>query len=189
MAKETQNNATARKRFCAKLQRRFPLRHLLSPAKCGNDRLAIRIREHPVAAGCFPHRGRSFEYVASSIKEFGWKQPIVIDRDGAIIAGHTRYKAAKMLGLDTAPCLIADDLTPEQVRAYRIADNKVSDFSVWDNKLLLEELEEISADIFTGFDISDLFDDTLNEACRAVIEDNAAGVIDKLSGNDTAVYR
>lgn len=117
------------------------------------------------------------EYVAASLREFGWKQPIVIDKDGVIIAGHTRYKAALSLGWETAPCLIADDLTEDQVRAYRIADNKVSDFAVWDNKLLLEELELIPDDIFTGFDMSDLFDDTINEACRAVIETNEAGVI------------
>ena len=117
------------------------------------------------------------DYVANSIKEFGWKQPIVIDKDGVIIAGHTRYKAAKKLKLKTAPCVIADDLTEDQVRAYRLADNKVSDFAVWDNKLLLEELELIPEDIFTGFDIGDLFDDTLDEECRAVIESNGAGVV------------
>lgn len=70
------------------------------------------------------------QYVAESIKTFGWKQPIVIDKDGVIIVGHTRYKAAQSLGIEKVPCLIADDLTPEQVKAYRIADNKVSDFSV-----------------------------------------------------------
>lgn len=117
------------------------------------------------------------EYVADSLREFGWKQPIVIDRNGVIIAGHTRYKAAKLLGLETAPCLIADDLTEDQVRAYRIADNKVSDFAVWDNKLLLEELELIPDDLFTGFDVSELFDDTIDEACREAIEANEAGVI------------
>lgn len=120
------------------------------------------------------------QYVAESIRQFGWKQPIVIDKDGVIVAGHTRYKAAQSLGLEKVPCLIADDLTPEQVRAYRLADNKVSDFSVWDNKLLLEELEEIekiSDDLFTGFDMSDLFDDTLDESTNSVLTENTSGVV------------
>ena len=77
------------------------------------------------------------EYVAESIKQYGWKQPIVVDVSGVIIAGHTRYKAAKLLGMDTVPVLVASDLTADQVKAYRLADNKVSDFSQWDNKLLL----------------------------------------------------
>lgn len=120
------------------------------------------------------------QYVAESIRQFGWKQPIVIDRDGVIIAGHTRYKAAHRLGLKTVPCLIAEDLTPEQVKAYRIADNKVSDFSVWDNKKLLEELQdldELAGDLFTGFDTSDFFDDTLDESDNSVISNNESGVI------------
>ena len=120
------------------------------------------------------------QYVAESIRQFGWKQPIVIDRDGVIIAGHTRYKAAQSLGLETVPCMIADDLTPEQVKAYRIADNKVSDFSVWDNKKLLEELQdldELAGDLFTGFDTSDFFDDTLDESDNSVISNNESGVI------------
>ena len=83
------------------------------------------------------------EYVANSIKEFGFKVPIVIDKDGVIVAGHTRYKASKKLGLEKVPCIIADDLTPEQIKAYRLADNKVSEKSEWDFDLLQDELSEI----------------------------------------------
>lgn len=83
------------------------------------------------------------EYVANSIKEFGFKVPIVIDKDGVIVAGHTRYKASKKLGLEKVPCIIADDLTPEQIKAYRLADNKVSEKSEWDFDLLEGELSEI----------------------------------------------
>ena len=83
------------------------------------------------------------EYVANSIKEFGFKVPIVIDKDGVIVAGHTRYKASKKLGLEKVPCVIADDLTPEQIKAYRLADNKVSEKSEWDFDLLQDELSEI----------------------------------------------
>ena len=115
------------------------------------------------------------EYVAESIKAFGWKQPIVVDKNGVIIAGHTRYKAAKQLGLETVPVLIADDLTPDEVKAYRLADNKVSDFSSWDNKLLLEELDDIPDDLFTGFDVSEIFDKFLDESDNDAVELNEAG--------------
>lgn len=115
------------------------------------------------------------EYVAESIKAYGWKQPIVVDKDNVIIAGHTRWKAAKKLGMKTVPVLIADDLDEDQVRAYRLADNKVSDFSAWDNKLLLEELSEIPEDLFTGFDFSETFDKLLDESDNDTVEMNEAG--------------
>lgn len=83
------------------------------------------------------------KYVANSIKEFGFKQPIVIDRNNVIVAGHTRYKAAMELGLESVPCIMADDLTDEQVKAYRLADNKVAEASEWDFDLLNNELEDI----------------------------------------------
>ena len=78
--------------------------------------------------------------VAASIREFGWKQPIVVDRDGVIIVGHTRYKAAQELGLEKVPVLVADDLTEEQARAYRLADNKVAEFSFFDTEKLTAEI-------------------------------------------------
>jgi site-specific DNA-methyltransferase (adenine-specific) len=83
------------------------------------------------------------KYVANSIKEFGFKQPIVIDKNNVIVAGHTRYKAAMELGLESVPCIMADDLTDEQVKAYRLADNKVAEASEWDFDLLNNELEDI----------------------------------------------
>ena len=96
------------------------------------------------------------QYVANSIKEFGWKQPIVIDKDNVIIAGHTRFKAAKELGIEKVPCVIADDLTPEQIKAYRIADNKTNDKATWDDEVLGEELEDLNG-LFdmTDFGFSD----------------------------------
>lgn len=94
--------------------------------------------------------------VADSIREFGFKNPIIVDKDKVIIAGHTRHKAAKRLGLDEVPVIIADDLTPEQVKAFRIMDNKSSEFAEWDYMKLLGEikgLEEADYDInLTGFD-------------------------------------
>lgn len=86
--------------------------------------------------------------VAASIREFGFRQPIVVDGDGTIVVGHTRYKAALKLGLETVPVHVADDLTPDQARAYRIADNKTSDLSDWDWELLPAEL----ATLETQFD-------------------------------------
>ena len=93
--------------------------------------------------------------VTNSIREFGFKVPVVIDKDGVIVCGHTRYKAAKKLGLKAVPCVIADDLTDEQIKAYRLADNKVSELAEWDIDLLGEELDgifDIDMSDF-GFDI------------------------------------
>ena len=86
-------------------------------------------------------------YVAESIKDFGFKVPIVIDRQNVIVAGDTRYQAAKKLGLKEVPCIIADDLTDEQVKAYRLADNKVHEYSDWDFDLLQSELASIEFDM------------------------------------------
>ena len=116
------------------------------------------------------------EYVAKSIEEFGFKVPIVIDKNGVIVAGHTRYKASLELGLEEVPCIVADDLTEEQIKAFRIVDNKVADYSIWDNVSLLKELEELEdLDIFTGFKESELFGEELDEKStdflNSIIED------------------
>ena len=87
------------------------------------------------------------KYVANSIKAFGFRVPIVIDKNNTIICGHTRQKAAKSLGMETVPCVVADDLTPEQIKAFRLADNKVSEFSEWDVSGLGLELDGISLDM------------------------------------------
>ena len=97
---------------------------------------------------------KAVQYVAESIKEFGFKVPIVVDADGIIVAGHTRYKAAKKLKLKEVPVIIADDLTEEQVKAYRLADNKVAEQAEWDMDLLADELDgifDIDMELF-GFD-------------------------------------
>jgi DNA modification methylase len=101
------------------------------------------------------HPDDQIKKIASSIKEFGFKVPIIVDKDFVIIAGHGRYYAAKLLGLDKVPVIIAEDLTPAQVKAFRIADNKVAE-SEWDYESLLAELEQLKDldyDIeLTGFD-------------------------------------
>lgn len=85
--------------------------------------------------------------VAASIKEFGFKQPIVIDKDNVIVAGHTRLMAAKKLKLETVPCVMADDLTEAQVKAYRLADNKVGELATWDLEKLELEMADIDLDM------------------------------------------
>ena len=87
----------------------------------------------------------SVDAVAESIREFGFRVPIVIDKAGVIVAGHTRAKAAKKLGLKTVPCVRVVELSEEQVRAFRLADNSVSELSTWDFGLLKGELSDISA--------------------------------------------
>ncbi|MDW8265689.1 MAG: ParB N-terminal domain-containing protein, partial [Gemmataceae bacterium] len=98
--------------------------------------------------------------MAASIREFGFRQPIVVDPDGVIIVGHTRYKAAVKLGLDKAPVHVAKDLTPEQVKAYRIADNQTASLSDWNYDLLpieLASLQEMNYDLaLLGFDPDEL---------------------------------
>lgn len=83
------------------------------------------------------------QYVKKSIEEFGFKVPIVITKDGEIVTGHTRYKASIELGIKEIPCVIADDLTEDQIKAFRIADNKVADYSFWDDELLKQEILDL----------------------------------------------
>lgn len=89
--------------------------------------------------------------VAASIAQFGFKVPLIIDGANVIIAGHTRHRAARKLGLATVPVIRADDLTPQQVQAFRLADNQVATLSKWDYELLPLEISELMA---AGFDLS-----------------------------------
>ena len=95
----------------------------------------------------------AIDRVAASIKEFGFKVPIIVDENNVIVAGHTRKLAAQSIGMDEVPVVIADDLTEEQVKAFRLADNKVSEFSEWDFEILYSEIESLDADMEAfGFD-------------------------------------
>ena len=98
--------------------------------------------------------------VAASIKEFGWRAPIVVDREMVIICGHTRLLAAKKLGLTKVPCVVADHLTDAQIKAFRIADNKVAELATWNSELLqveLDALKELNFDMTEfGFDEDEL---------------------------------
>lgn len=119
------------------------------------------------------------EPVAKSIKEFGFKVPIIIDKDGEIVAGHTRLKAAKELELEEVPCIIADDLTPEQIKAFRLADNKVTELADWDFELLESELEMLDMSEL-DFDMSEFGFDTKDanstESFWDKIADNPTGI-------------
>lgn len=104
------------------------------------------------------------KYVAKSIQEFGFKVPIVIDKDGVIVCGHTRYKAAKKLKLETVPCIQADDLTEEQIKAFRLADNRVGEIAEWDISLLGEELDELVDFDMEQFGFEDILADMEEES-------------------------
>lgn len=125
----------------------------------------------------------AIDKVAESIKEYGILQPLVIDRDGVIVVGHTRYEACKNLGVTDVPCIVADNLTEKQAKGYRIADNKTSDYSIWDNKKLLEELSGLDG-IFTGFTESEYFSETvemIDEKDNTILDDNEDGIKYKLT--------
>lgn len=109
------------------------------------------------------HDKKQIDNVANSIKRFGWQQPIVVDDEGVVVIGHCRLLAAKKLGMKEVPCTVASDLTPEEIRELRIADNKTNE-SPWDVETLVDELEGLS---FDGFDL----DFGLGEKERDVVED------------------
>lgn len=97
--------------------------------------------------------------VKESIKEFGFKVPIIIDAAGTIVAGHTRYKAAQELGLEEVPVICADDLSSEQVQAFRVIDNKTQELAKWDYEKLDEELDKIMDIDMTLFGFTDIGED------------------------------
>lgn len=110
--------------------------------------------------------------VMESIKQFGFKVPIIIDKNNVVVAGHTRLKAALKLELDEVPCIVADDLTEEQINAFRLADNKVSEFATWDFELLDIELDNIAIDMSTfGFLNIDILDDELEKQMEYLTQD------------------
>ena len=114
------------------------------------------------------------EFVANSIKEFGFKVPIIIDGNNIIVAGHTRYKASLKLGLEEVPCIVADDLSEEQIKAFRLADNKTSEIATWDEALLEKEL----ADLTGLFDMGDFGfeEDLLGGDPAEIVEDEVPEV-------------
>ena len=148
----------------------------------------------PYAKNAKKHDNRQINNVAESIKQYGFVQPIVIDRDGVIVIGHCRALAAKKLGMKEVPCVCVDDLTPEQVNALRLVDNK-SNESDWDYDLLADELADLDlSDFDFDFGVSLDEDDTetkereeiaLNESVSVVVEcsddEEAEAIFEKLS--------
>ncbi len=114
------------------------------------------------------------QYVKASIQKFGFRQPILIDNDNVIICGHTRLLAAKELGLTEVPCIRVEDLSEEEIKAFRLADNKVAEMSTWDWSKLEKELGSIDAELF-DFEMSDFGFDSgfVNEANQTNESGNA----------------
>ena len=148
----------------------------------------------PYTKNAKKHDKRQINNVAESIKQYGFVQPIVVDRDGVIVIGHCRALAAKKLGMEEVPCVCVDDLTPEQVNALRLVDNK-SNESDWDFDILPDELAELDLSAFDfDFGVSLDEDDTeqkereevaLNESVSVVVEcsddEEAEAIFEKLS--------
>jgi len=107
-----------------------------------------------------PRKKQAIDKVASSIKEFGWQQPIVVDQDMVIVVGHTRYQAAQKLGLDKVPVQIATGLTDAQIKAYRLLDNRANQDALWDDDMLkieVQDIDKLDIDLaLTGFDEKEL---------------------------------
>lgn len=119
------------------------------------------------------HNDSAVEPVAASIREFGFKVPIIIDANNVVVTGHTRLKAAKMLGLETVPCIRADDLGEDQINAFRLADNKVAEIATWDFDKLDIELGKIELDMGEfGFDVEGLDDFSGREESYNTDEDD-----------------
>ena len=124
--------------------------------------------------------------VEESIRRYGWKQPIVIDKDGVIVVGHTRYKAAIRLGCETVPCVVADDLTPEEIKEYRLVDNKTNEYAEWDFEKLDAELAELDFDYDFGFsesgfdweDVGTLTPETYEEPEKEHLQCPVCGAVD-----------
>lgn len=131
------------------------------------------------------NNSNAIDKVANSIKEFGFKVPIIIDKENVIVTGHTRLKAAEKLNIKEVPCIIADDLTEEQIKAFRLADNKVSELSSWNfDKLNLEFDEILNFDMSDfGFDLSLDLDTDLGEAVEEKNINNKELNLDDFSDN------
>lgn len=113
--------------------------------------------------------------VADSIKDFGFRNPIIIDKNMVIIAGHTRLAAAKSLGMKKVPCIMADDLTDEQARAFRLVDNRTGELAAWNYELLQAELDAIGMDL-SGYEFPELTaeDGMTADELQSVLDDDSS---------------
>lgn len=147
----------------------------------GNSELKVQYID-PLELKPYENNPRVNDYavkkVMESIKEFGFNNPILVDEDMVIIAGHTRREASILAGLDKVPYIVASHLTPEKVRAYRIADNKLAELSTWDEELLRAELwdlqeAEFNLEVlgFTEMDLTKLFEEKDEKKEKTVKEE------------------
>lgn len=129
-------------------------------AKIGDVRKVNIDELRPYERNARIHTEEQVEQIAQSIKEFGFLNPVLIDKENNVIAGHGRIMAAKKLGMKTVPCLDVDGLTEDQRRAYVLADNKLTEMGGWDSQLVSEELQDLKDAGFgldiTGFSIDDI---------------------------------
>ena len=132
-------------------------------------------------------------YVIESIKQFGFKNPVILDKDNVIVAGHTRIESAKRLGITEIPCIYADDLTDEQIRAFRLADNKVGEIAEWDIDLLDTELDDIlnidMSDFGFDLDLEDEFNEEDLEDERQKEKVNVSIVLNSYNDYETIKER
>lgn len=113
---------------------------------------------------------KAVDIVANSIHEFGFKQPIIIDKNNVIVAGHTRTLACKKLGITKVPCIVADDLTEEQIKAFRIADNSSAQVAEWDMAKLQQEIQDLNYD-FYSLGLQEQLDEIANTLTKEDIDD------------------
>lgn len=132
------------------------------------------------------HNDSAVPYVKNSIQEFGFKVPIIVDEAGSIVCGHTRYKAALELGMSHVPCIVASDLTPKQIQAFRLVDNKVSEFSSWDFSKLEIEIGELDAEF--NLDDFGFFSDSERAGSSPADAGSAAEMQDDTARDDRNIY-
>jgi hypothetical protein len=132
------------------------------------------------------HNADAIEPVKESIRQFGFKVPMILDKENVIVTGHTRYEAAKALGMTEVPVIYADDLSEEQVRKFRIVDNKTAEFAVWDFSKLEEELAELDFSDF-DFGFSQPEEEDIDESDLDA-DTEKSGVVVTLRFEDSADY-
>ena len=145
----------------------------------------------PYAKNARTHSAEQLERLAGSLREFGWMRPLLITAAGEVIAGHGALQAALKLGLEEAPCAVRDHLSPEQVKAYRLADNQLALLAGWDDQLLgreLRNLVDVGYDIaLTGFGIADL-DEILRRATDGAAAEPSASLDDPFLAPAVTVF-
>ena len=111
---------------------------------------------------------KAVDGVLKSIQDFGFKIPLVVDKDSVIVCGHTRYKAAQKLGFKSLPCIVADDLSEEKIKAFRLVDNKTAELAEWDSEKLDEELISLASELIAEFSFELPNQEELSESAKSI---------------------